>query len=93
MYIPEQFAENDLKKITALVNNNPFAMLISDDQGAPGISHLPFLFEPETGAHGKLITHIAKDNLQWRSLIENDSAVVVFNGAHGYISPTLGRWK
>ncbi len=29
MYIPEQFVEQDFAKITDLVNNNPFGMLIT----------------------------------------------------------------
>ncbi|MEE9423968.1 MAG: FMN-binding negative transcriptional regulator [Methylococcales bacterium] len=89
MYIPEQFAEKDFEKITGLVKNNPFGMLISEHNGSPCIVHLPFLFEPNVGSHGKLVGHMAKDNPQWKSLIEDKSVVVVFNGAHGYISPTL----
>lgn len=64
-------------------------MLITEHDGYPCISHLPFLFEPDVGSHGKLIGHMAKDNPQWKSLIGIESIVVVFNGAHGYISPTL----
>lgn len=89
MYIPEKFAEEDFKRITALVESNPFGMLIIVDEGSPTISHLPFLFEPNIGSHGKLIGHMAKDNLQWKSLKEAKSVLVVFKGAHGYISPTL----
>jgi transcriptional regulator len=89
MYIPEQFTEKDSKKIIDLVVNNPFGMLVSENEGSPSISHLPFLFEPKIGSHGKLICHMARDNPQWKSLLENESVLVVFNGAHGYVSPSL----
>jgi transcriptional regulator len=89
MYIPEKFAEEDFKRITSLVENNPFGMLITTHEGSPIISHLPFLFEPNIGSHGKLIGHMAKDNTQWKSLIGAESVLVVFNGAHGYVSPIL----
>ena len=89
MYIPEKFAEENFKRITGLVENNPFGMLITTDEGSPSISHLPFLFEPNIGSHGKLIGHMAKDNPQWKSLIGAELVLVIFNGAHGYVSPTL----
>ena len=54
----------------------------------PCFSHLPFLFEPNIGSYGKLIGHMAKDNSQWKSLGKK-SVLVLFNGAHGYVSPTL----
>ena len=34
MYIPEQFAEQDLKRITDLVQNNPFGILITEHEGS-----------------------------------------------------------
>ena len=89
MYIPEPFVEQDFEKITDLINNNPFGMLITEHDGYPSISHLPFLFEPNAGSRDKLIGHMARDNPQWKSLIGTESVVVVFNGVHGYISPTL----
>ena len=89
MYIPEQFIEEDFKKIIDLVKNNPFGMLITEYEGYPCISHLPFLIESNTGSYGKLIGHVARDNSQWKSLTETESVIVVFNGAHGYVSPTL----
>jgi transcriptional regulator len=89
MYIPEQFIEEDFKRIIDLVKNNPFGMLITEHEGSPCISHLPFLIESNTGSYGKLIGHMARDNSQWKSLTETESVIVVFNGAHGYVSPTL----
>lgn len=89
MYTPEQFAENDPNRICELISSNPFGMLITVDEGYPSLSHLPFIFESNAGSHGKLIAHMAKDNPQWKSLLGSESVVVVFNGAHGYISPTM----
>jgi transcriptional regulator len=89
MYIPEQFIEEDFKRIIDLVKNNPFGMLITEHDGSPCISHLPFLIESNTGSYGKLIGHMARDNSQWKSLTETESVIVVFNGAHGYVSPIL----
>ncbi len=89
MYTPKQFVEKDFKKIAGLINHNPFGMLITQQDGSPSISHLPFLFEKNSNSQGKLISHMAKENPQWKFLIENELALVVFNGAHGYVSPML----
>ncbi len=88
MYIPEQFTEENFERITGLIKSNPFGMLITMQDNSPFVSHLPFLFDSCFGTHGKLIAHMAKENPQWHSLISSESVLVVFNGAHGYISPT-----
>jgi transcriptional regulator len=89
MYTPEQFTENDSQKIVDLVKKNPFGMLITEHNGSLCINHYPFLFECETGSRGVLIGHMAKNNPQWKSFSEDKPVTAVFNGAHGYISPTL----
>ena len=89
MYTPDQFLENDAKKIIHLVQSNPFGMLVTEHDGLPCINHLPFLFDPHTGQKGTLMGHMARSNSQWQSFTENQSVIAIFNGAHGYISPTL----
>ena len=88
MYLPEQFKEEDISRITGLIKNYPFGMLITLDNAYPFVSHLPFLFEPDASSYGKLIGHMAKDNPHWKLLTQRESSLVVFNAAHGYISPT-----
>jgi transcriptional regulator len=52
-------------------------------------SHLPFMLDASVGDYGKLIAHFAKANHHWKAINEATEILVVFQGAHSYISP---RW-
>ena len=88
MYIPAAFAITDQVKIAEVINANSFGLLISTDHGAPFASHLPFIFQPHEGPHGKLIGHMAKANRHWQLFRENEETLVIFSGPHAYISPS-----
>ncbi|MEQ1592868.1 MAG: FMN-binding negative transcriptional regulator [Thiobacillaceae bacterium] len=88
MYLPEHFKEDNPERIAALVRDNAFGMLVSAPQGQPYVSHLPFLFEPLSGTHGKLLGHMARANPHWEILASGVEVLVVFNGPHAYVSPS-----
>jgi len=88
MYIPDHFKEVNQQRISSLIEEYPFGMLITVPNGAPFISHLPFLFDRSAGSHGKLLGHIARANPQWQHLEAGEEALAVFQGPHAYISPT-----
>ena len=50
-------------------------------------THLPLVVKDE-GEHGLLEGHFARANPQWKSL-DGQETLVVFNGPHSYVSPTL----
>jgi transcriptional regulator len=50
-------------------------------------THLPLVVKDE-GEHGLLEGHFARANPQWKSL-PGQETLVVFNGPHSYVSPTL----
>lgn len=86
MYIPSTFRETDRARLRAFMAANSFALLLSrSEQGVEG-SHLPFLFDDQTGPEGSLYGHMARANPQWRRI--NGDVLVVFSGPHAYISPT-----
>lgn len=87
MYIPDVFAENDLTMLHDFVSRHSFGMLVSQVEGLPFATHLPFLLERTTGRFGCLIGHLAKANPQWHSIREQ-TALAIFSGPHAYISPT-----
>ncbi|MBT9540345.1 FMN-binding negative transcriptional regulator [Thiobacillus sp.] len=88
MYLPEHFKEESPERIQALIQENAFGMLVTAPQGQPFVSHLPFLFEPSSGAQGKLFGHMARANPHWEHLASCDEVLVVFQGAHAYVSPS-----
>jgi transcriptional regulator len=56
--------------------------------GASAVAtHLPLVVKDE-GAHGFLEGHFAKANPHWQTLAGRE-ALVVFQGPHSYVSPTL----
>ncbi len=88
MYIPEAFAQNDPIRIRQLLDDYGFATLITLHEGLPFVSHLPLLFEPQGGGKGRLIGHLARENPQCADLTEGAQVLAVFQGPHGYVSPS-----
>ena len=50
-------------------------------------STVPLLFLPNVGDHGVLQGHLARENPQWRSSIDNQVLVIV-RGPDAYVSPS-----
>ena len=87
MYVPPHFAETDLTKLHDFIERHSFGLLVSQLEGAPFVTHLPFLLERMSGPHGTLIGHVARANPHWKELA-GQTALAVFAGPHAYISPT-----
>ena len=88
MYLPSHF-KGDRAQAAALITENPFASLISvDDGGLPYVTHLPLHLENRDGQIA-LLGHVAKSNLHWRYLQARPQAVVTFLGPHAYLSPKV----
>lgn len=88
MYTPPQF-KGDRAKAAALIQEHPFASLISiDDTGLPYVTHLPLHLE-DRGEQLVLLGHVAKPNQHWRYLQARPQAVVTFLGPHAYLSPKV----
>ncbi|MEJ2622421.1 MAG: FMN-binding negative transcriptional regulator [Candidatus Thiodiazotropha sp.] len=88
MYIPEHFKEENSDRISALIENNSFGMVITALDGVPFVSHLPFIFDHAAGSKGKLFFHMARANPQWQYFSSCGEVLVVFQGPHAYVSPS-----
>lgn len=87
MYIPEVFAKADLAVLHDFIEKHSFGQLVSQVDGVPFATHLPFLLERTNGKYGCLVGHMAQANPQW-SQIGKQTALAIFSGPHAYISPT-----
>jgi transcriptional regulator len=87
MYLPAAFAETDLTKLHDFIERHSFGLLVSQVEGLPFATHLPFLLERTSGPHGSLVCHIARANPQWQQA-NGQTALAIFTGPHAYISPT-----
>lgn len=88
MYIPKHFSQDDIPTLQALMDANSFAILVTQHDGSPFASHLPFLVEKERGTYGTLVAHMALGNPQWRDFSDGREALVIFQGPHSYVSPS-----
>ncbi|MGV3538992.1 MAG: FMN-binding negative transcriptional regulator [Rufibacter sp.] len=87
MYIPPHYRQEDLEKQLAFMRQYPFATLVSQKEGRPFASHLPFVTEVVDG-QVLLLSHMARNNPQWQDL-QDQEVLVIFQEPHAYISPTL----
>lgn len=88
MYLPAHFREDDLPILQAFIRDNSFGILVTQHNGAPFATHLPFLYDAEHGPNGTLIAHVARANPQWQSFGEQQEALAIFSGPHAYITPS-----
>jgi transcriptional regulator len=88
LYVPPLFRIDDQAKLAEFIARNAFGTLVSSGEDGLRVSHIPFL--PEVGADGKLrlLGHVARANGQWRELEGAREVLAIFQGPHGYISPT-----
>jgi transcriptional regulator len=85
MYIPEHFRVTDEDALARFIDRYAFGTLVTSDAGRPFASHVPFLHDR---GRGVLHAHLARANPQWRHFASSAEALAIFQGPHGYISPT-----
>lgn len=86
MYQPAMFREVNQAVLHELIRDFSFATVMVMHSDGVEISHLPLVLET---TKQKLIGHIAKANPLFKILSAAAAAVtVIFNGEHGYISPS-----
>jgi transcriptional regulator len=86
MYLPELFRVEDVPQMHALMRARPFAALVSAGSSGLFASHLPTVLKDE-GAFGLIECHLARANPHWRELAEGAEALMIFQGAEGYVTP------
>jgi len=87
MYSPPYNQIENRAEVLAFMRANNFAVIATATDGTPQASHLPVLVE-ERGDGLVIVAHMAKNNPQWEHFFDDD-VLVIFHGAHAYVSP---RW-
>ena len=88
MYIPEHFREARTEVLHDFIRRHSFGTVVSQVDGEPFATHLPFLLDVGRGPHGTLRAHLARANPHWRAFQKDGVALVMFQGPHAYISPS-----
>ena len=71
-----------------LIRTHPLGLLITAGPSGLLANSIPFLIDSEESARGTLRCHLARANPQWRELAQGGEALVVFQGAGSYITPS-----
>lgn len=66
----------------------PFATLVTNKDCLLDANHLPFELDQTSGELGMLRAHVARGNPLFQSVENVQEVLIIFNGPHGYISPS-----
>ena len=88
MYLPAHFVEARLEELHRIVREHPLGALVRHTADGWDADHLPFELAAEAGPRGVLRAHVARANPLWQDIPDGAEVLVIFRGAHGYISPS-----
>jgi transcriptional regulator len=88
MYLPAHFQEDRLDVLHQLVRNHPLGLLVTMTAGGLEANHIPFMLDTAGTPAGTLRGHVARANPLWQTFSPEVEALVVFQGADAYISPS-----
>src|SRR5262245_64565972 len=86
MYCPPNYSQTAQSTLFQFIDDHPFGLLISKQDGLTVATHLPFLLD-RTAGNAVLLAHVARQNPQWEQMT-NQSVLAIFHGPHAYVSPT-----
>lgn len=87
MYSPGHFKVEDRAALVAFMRQHSFATIVTHDGAVPHATHMPVLVREAEGAHGTLVSHMARANPQWQHFADGREVLVIFTGPHAYVSP------
>lgn len=94
IYLPKHFEVKDRARTLQIIRDCPFATLVSVNEGAPVLNHLPLILDSPTENIGlRLLGHMSTRNPQASHLGQDGRVTAIFHGPHTYITPTwyVGR--
>lgn len=89
MYIQKQLAEDNTEILHEYIKSHSFGTLIISSPAGVEANHIPFELITENSEHYLLRAHVSLSNPAWKLAGEIKHALVIFQGPHSYISPSL----
>ncbi|MBK7569746.1 MAG: FMN-binding negative transcriptional regulator [Bacteroidetes bacterium] len=86
MYIPKINKLTEQETIYRFMQENSFAIIVSELNGEIIATHMPVELEENDKGEKVLRSHMAKQNPQWNNFEKFDQVLVIFSGPHTYIS-------
>lgn len=93
MYQPPHFREDRLEVQHALIKAHPLGLLITNGSSGLIANPIPFILDATASPSGTLQAHLSRANPQWRDFDPAQEALVVFQGAETYITPSWYETK
>ena len=88
MYLPAHFRETRPDVLRGFIRDHPLGLLVTQNRtGGVDANSVPFVLDAEGDAPGVLRAHVARANPLWQEARDDAEALVVFQGAQGYVSP------
>ncbi|HKJ80259.1 MAG TPA: FMN-binding negative transcriptional regulator [Prolixibacteraceae bacterium] len=91
MYQPDKYKKNNPAYIFSFIRSHPFATVIINGSRLLA-THIPVLTEGDA-QNFRLFSHIANHNEMLPYLKDNTEMLLVFQGAHGYVSSSWYQEK
>jgi transcriptional regulator len=89
MYIQQKFNETNTDTLQALIRQHPLGTFVVMTHAGLEVNHMPFFLDAAQASPGVLRAHFPVANGLWeQQLDETHEAVVVFQGAETYITPS-----
>lgn len=79
-------ATTDEYVVRRIISDNPWAMIVSENDGELVASHYPFLLD-DTTEELVLVTHVGRPDEKLHDFGDRE-VLIVFQGQHGYVSPS-----
>jgi transcriptional regulator len=86
VYIPDIYINEKRSEILRFIEENSFAILVNQSNSKINAIHIPLFIEKSNDNQLVLSGHISKLNPQCENFVENGTVLVIFSGAHSYIS-------
>jgi transcriptional regulator len=87
LYIPKAHLVEERKVLHDFMDEFAFVDLVTTSPTLR-ITHIPTVLDRTTGVYGTIFGHISAQNPQRTAFDGAHTALIVFRGPHGYISPT-----
>lgn len=88
MYNPKLHEENRLDVLHQLIRDYPLGTLVVVGEGELVANAIPFYLDAGRGEFGTLVAHISRANPLWQLPAPTVSALIIFQGAQSYITPS-----
>ncbi|MCO4293175.1 FMN-binding negative transcriptional regulator [Solitalea sp. MAHUQ-68] len=88
MYTPKNYRNDNTEEIYEFIRQNSFGIMVSHVNNRPWATHIPLYLNIDDKGAVTLSGHISKVNPQWKEFNAEEVVLVIFQGAHTYISPS-----